>query len=180
MSHTLLLADDSVTIQRLIELTFADGVPVALNGNCQDDPVQLVRTLNEIGGRHGVGRIDVVEDRVVGIKSREIYELPSGTIITAAHKALESLTLSREVLAMQRELAKRYGELVYDGLWFSHLREALDAFFTATQARVNGRARVKLYKGQATVIVECRRHPDALGLDGHVEVPERRFGAAGA
>ena len=135
-----------------VELTFADGVPVALNGNCQDDPVQLVRTLNEIGGRHGVGRIDVVEDRVVGIKSREIYELPAGTIITAAHKALESLTLSRDVLAMQRELAKRYGELVYDGLWFSHLREALDAFFTATQAHVNGRARVKLYKGQATVI----------------------------
>jgi argininosuccinate synthase len=136
----------------VVELTFAGGVPVMLNGAHEGDPLALISALNEIAGRHGVGRYDLVEDRTVGIKSREIYEAPAGFVIDMAHKGLEGLTLSKDVRAMQRVLAPRYGELVYNGFWFSDLREALDGFFKSSQARVNGRVKVQLYKGGARVI----------------------------
>ncbi len=135
----------------VIEIEFADGVPVALNGTPRK-PVQLIEELNTIAGAHGVGRSDMVENRLVGIKSREVYEAPAGQVIFQAHKALEALVLDRETLHFQDILSKRYSEIVYYGLWFSTLREALDAFFSRTQKYVEGVVRIKLYKGMCTII----------------------------
>jgi len=142
-----------------VTIEFAGGVPVGLDGR-KLGSVKLVEKLNALGGRHGIGRTDVIEDRLVGIKSREVYEAPGATIIYAAHRALEEQTLSKDVAAIQPELARRYGELVYNGLWFSRLREALDAFFLEAQRNVTGTVRVKLYKGN--VIPEGRKAPASL------------------
>ncbi len=142
-----------------VELEFEKGVPVALDGK-RLNPVELVEKLNEIGGAHGVGRCDVVEDRLVGIKSREVYEAPAGTIIYAAHRALMETTVSRDLIHMAAPLSAEYGRLAYYGLWFSHQREALDGFFTSLNRVVNGRARVRLHKGSA--VVEGRQSPDSL------------------
>jgi argininosuccinate synthase len=114
--------------------------------------VELIARLSELAGRHGVGRIDHVESRVVGIKSREVYECPAATVLIKAHQALEALVLPRDVLEFQRLVASRYAGLVYDGLWFTPLREALDAFVASTQDRVTGDVSVKLFKGTATVV----------------------------
>ena len=114
--------------------------------------VDLIVTLSELAGRHGVGRIDHVESRVVGIKSREVYECPAATVLVKAHQALEALVLPRDVLEFQRIVASRYAGLVYDGLWFTPLREALDAFVASTQDRVTGDVSIKLFKGTATVV----------------------------
>jgi len=132
-----------------IEIGFTEGEPVRLNGK-RIDGVHLLTTLNEVGGRHGVGQVDLVENRLVGIKSRGVYETPGGTILVAAHNALESLTLDRETLHYKQQVALKYAELVYYGLWFSQLREALDAFIDVTQRNVTGSVRVKLFKGHCT------------------------------
>ncbi len=142
-----------------VELAFEKGVPVALDGK-QLGPVELVEKINEIGGEHGVGRIDVVEDRLVGIKSREIYESPGATIIYAAHKALVDLTVGRDLIQLAAPLSAEYGKLAYYGLWFSHQREALDAFFTAMNRVVSGKVRMRLHKG--TCVVEGRSSPESL------------------
>ena len=131
-----------------VEVGFEAGVPVAVNGK-RLAPVAIVETLNALGGKHGVGQIDLVENRLVGIKSRGVYETPGGTILYAAHAALEALCLDRDTLHYKHGLALRYAELVYNGQWFSLLREALDAFVDKTQETVTGTARLKLYKGQA-------------------------------
>lgn len=110
-------------------------------------PVEIVETLNCLGGKHGIGQVDLVENRLVGIKSRGLYETPGGTIIYAAHAALEALCLDRDTLHYKQGVALRYAELVYDGQWFSPLREALDAFVNRTQENVSGKVRLKLYKG---------------------------------
>ena len=133
---------------------FRNGTPVTVNGVVME-PVPLLMSLNELGGRHGVGRVDIVENRFVGIKSRGVYETPGGTLLYHAHRAVESLTLDREVAHLRDELVSRYAEMVYNGFWFSPEREALQAFMDDVQRRVNGEARLKLYKGQA--IVEGRR-----------------------
>ncbi len=133
-----------------IEIGFEGGLPVSLDGEALGG-VELIERLNSLGAEHGVGRLDVIEDRLVGIKSREVYEAPAGAILDRAHKALEGLCLPKMVLEMQRVLALRYGRLVYNGLWFSLLREAMDGFFERTQAEVAGSARVGLFKGSATV-----------------------------
>jgi len=133
-----------------IEIGFEAGIPRSLDGKALGG-VELVSRLNEIGAEHGVGRLDQIEDRLVGIKSREVYEAPAGTILHAAHKAIEGMCLPKDVLEMQRQLSLRYGQLVYNGLWFGLLRESLDRFFERTQAEVTGVARVRLYKGAATV-----------------------------
>jgi argininosuccinate synthase len=142
-----------------VEIAFSKGVPVAVNGR-KLGPVELVSTLNKIAGRHGVGRVDIVENRLVGIKSRGVYESPGATVLYAAHRELESLVLDRETLHAKQQAAPRYGELVYYGQWFTPLRESLDAFVAETQKRVTGRVRLKLYKGN--IIPLSRTSPHSL------------------
>jgi argininosuccinate synthase len=137
-----------------VTVTFEDGTPVALDGE-RLDPVDLLTKANEIAGRHGIGRVDIVENRFVGMKSRGVYETPGGTLLHHAHRAVESITLDREVAHLRNELVPRYAEMVYNGFWFSPEREALQAFMDNVQMRVNGEARLKLYKG--TALVEGRR-----------------------
>lgn len=132
-------------------VTFESGVPVALNGR-RMDLLTLVTTLNAMAGAHGVGRIDHVESRVVGIKSREVYECPAAAVLVTGHRALEALVLPRDVLDFKRGVEARYGHLIYDGLWFTPLREALDAFVESTQERVTGEVSVKLFKGSAPAV----------------------------
>ena len=134
----------------VVTVGFEHGTPVTVNGEVLD-PVGLLTRLNAIGGRHGVGRVDIVENRFVGIKSRGVYETPGGTILHHAHRAVESITLDREVAHLRDELVPRYAEMVYNGFWFSPEREALQAFMDQVQARVNGEARLRLYKGAVTV-----------------------------
>ena len=129
-----------------VELEFEQGVPVALNGE-KLKPAAIIAKLNEIGGRNGIGLYDVVENRLVGMKSRGVYETPGGTILYKAHEVLETLTLDKLTAHKKRELAITFGELVYDGQWFSSLRKALSAFVTSTQEYVTGKVRLELYKG---------------------------------
>ncbi|MHC4573420.1 MAG: argininosuccinate synthase [Planctomycetota bacterium] len=132
-----------------VEIGFDEGLPVKLNGK-KVDGVRLIETLNRLGGKHGIGQADVVENRLVGMKSRGVYETPGGTILVEAHKTLESLTLDRETVHYKQQVALKYAELVYYGLWFSPLREALDAFVNVTQRNVTGSVRMKLFKGHCT------------------------------
>ncbi|WP_408955897.1 argininosuccinate synthase [Natroniella sp. ANB-PHB2] len=143
--------EDAPDKPEYVELEFKNGEPVALNGE-EMDPVSLVFALNEIATKHGVGRIDMVENRLVGIKSREIYEVPAYTVLQEAHSQLEDLVLDRETAHYKQAVADKYSELVYYGQWFSPLREALDAFVDYTQQYVNGTIKVKLYKGSCTVV----------------------------
>jgi len=134
-----------------LELEFASGRPVAVDGG-RMSLVNLIRELNQRGGKHGVGRIDMIENRLVGIKSREIYEAPAACILIEAHRALESLTLTRETLHFKPVLENKFSELVYYGLWYEPLREALTEAVETTQAKVSGLVRVKLFKGECTVV----------------------------
>ena len=133
-----------------VELGFEQGTPVSVNGK-KMDPVSIVELLNEIGGKNAIGRTDIVENRFVGIKSRGCYETPGGTLLLTAHRELESLCLEREVAHYKQVIALKYAELVYYGLWFTPLREALDAFVAETQKEVSGTVKLKLYKGNVTV-----------------------------
>ena len=132
-----------------IKIGFDKGVPTKLNGK-KINGVKLIEQLNRLGGKHGVGQVDVVENRLVGMKSRGVYETPGGTILITAHKTLESLTLDKETMHYKQQLALKYAELVYYGQWFSPLREALDAFVNVTQRNVSGEVKMKLFKGQCT------------------------------
>jgi argininosuccinate synthase len=134
-----------------IEIDFEKGVPVKLN-NKEMNGVDLISKLNKIAGQHGVGRIDHVENRLIGIKSREIYECPAATVLIKAHQSLEYLTLPKETLHFKHMIDVKYGELIYNGLWFSQLKEALDAFVNATQEHVTGKVKVKLHKGNCIVV----------------------------
>jgi len=136
--------------EEVVEIGFVEGRPVSVDG-MKLEPVQLVELLNEIGARNAVGRIDLVENRFVGIKSRGLYETPGGTLVTAAHRELEALTLDREVAHFKQHVALKYAELVYFGLWFTPLREALDAFVDNTQKLVTGSVKLSLYKGNINV-----------------------------
>jgi argininosuccinate synthase len=133
-----------------VTIGFHEGVPVKLDGKLTSG-VKMIETLNDIGGKHAVGQIDLVENRLVGMKSRGVYETPGGTILTTAHAALENLTLDRETAHYKQQVALKYAEMVYYGQWFSPLREALDAFVDATQHSVTGDVRVKLFKGRCTL-----------------------------
>lgn len=133
-----------------LELGFEQGVPTSLNGQ-KIAPVALLEALNELGGKNGVGIVDMVENRLVGMKSRGVYETPGGTILYMAHQALERLTLDRLTLHYKEQIALKYAEIVYDGVWYSPLREALDAFVNVTQKNATGTVRVKLYKGNCTL-----------------------------
>jgi argininosuccinate synthase len=133
-----------------VVIDFKEGIPIKLNGR-NTPPVQLVQTLNRLGGKHGVGQANLVENRLVGMKSHGIYETPGGTILVTAHRALESLTLDRETMHYKQQVALKYAQLVYYGQWFCTLREALDEFVNLTQRNVTGTVRLKLYKGRCTI-----------------------------
>ncbi|KPQ40829.1 MAG: argininosuccinate synthase ArgG [Phormidium sp. OSCR] len=134
-----------------VEIGFEEGFPVSINGQALA-PVKLIETLNAITGRHGFGRIDMIENRLVGIKSREIYEAPALLALILAHRDLESLTLPKDVTQYKRGIEDTYSQLVYNGLWFSPLKGALDAFIAETQKRVTGTVRIKLFKGNAHIV----------------------------
>ena len=142
-----------------VEIEFETGSPVSVNGE-KLTPAKLVERLNAIGGVHGIGRVDLVENRLVGMKSHGVYETPGGTILYAAHRELESVTLDRDTLHYKDVVAQRYAELIYNGQWFTPLREALDVFIDKTQTHVSGAVRLKLYKG--SVIPIGRRSPFSL------------------
>ncbi len=134
-----------------IEIGFEKGNPTSINGE-KTDPVKLFAKLNKIGGEHGIGRTDIVENRLVGMKSRGVYETPAGTILLKAHQALESITLDKYTTQYKDILAMQYAKLVYEGLWFTKLRKSLDAFFDVTQENVVGTVRIKLYKGNIIIV----------------------------
>ncbi len=142
-----------------IEIEFVKGIPVAIN-NVQLSPVDLIVQLNQTVGRHGIGRIDMVENRLVGIKSREIYEVPALSVLIQAHRDLESLTLTGDVSQYKRNIEETYSKMVYNGLWYSPLKAALDAFVCQTQERVSGTVRIKLFKGNAIMV--GRKSPNSL------------------
>ncbi len=142
--------EDAPDTPEYVEIGFVSGEPVSVNGK-DLAPVELLTELNTIAGRHGIGRVDMVENRLVGMKSRGVYETPGGTLLYFAHKQLESLTLDRETMHFKEMAAVKYGELVYYGLWYTPLREALDAFINVTQKNVTGSIRLKLYKGNISV-----------------------------
>ncbi|PYV45883.1 MAG: argininosuccinate synthase [Acidobacteria bacterium] len=144
---------------RYVAIEFERGTPVGIDGK-KLPPVELVSLANKIGGEHAIGRIDLVENRLVGIKSRGAYETPGGTLIVQAHRELESICLDKETLRLKDQLAIKYADLVYNGQWFTPIREALDGFVEATQKTVTGSVRLKLYKGN--IIVAGRKSPYSL------------------
>ncbi len=152
-----------------IEIEFKGGDPVAVNGD-KLTPAQLLTRLNELGGKHGIGRLDLVENRFVGMKSRGVYETPGGTIMHIAHRGMESLTLDRGAAHLKDELMPRYAELIYNGFWFSPEREMLQALIDKSQEHVEGTVRLKLYKGTARVV--GRKSPKSLYSMAHVTFEE--------
>src|SRR5690606_13132219 len=164
-----------------IEIGFEAGYPVSVDGEFLE-PVALLERLNAIGGEHGVGREDVLEDRLVGMKSRGVYETPGGTLLLTAHRELEQLVLDRRTLALKDQLAGRYADLVYEGRWWTTEREALDALVDKTQERVTGTVRLKLYKGNAIVVgrkSEQALYDEALASFGDDEGAYDHADAAG-
>jgi argininosuccinate synthase len=151
--------EESPNRAEYVEIAYRRGDPVAVNGR-QLSPARLLAKLNETGARHGIGRVDVVENRYVGMKSRGVYETPGGTILHAAHRALESITMDREVMRLRDGLMSRYAEMIYYGYWFAPEREVLQKTIDATQVNVSGRVRLKLYKGN--VIVAGRQSDSSL------------------
>ena len=149
--HVTVAPEQAPNEPEYVTVHFEQGMPSAINGKVLG-AVELLTKLNELGGAHGVGRADMVENRLVGMKSRGVYETPGGTILYTAHQGLESITLDRETMHYKQVVAQRYAELVYYGQWFTPLREALDAFVTRTQQRVTGIVRLKLYKGSCSVV----------------------------
>lgn len=142
-----------------VEIEFQEGLPKRINGEAKG-PIGLITTLNEIGGRHGVGRVDLVENRLVGMKSHGVYETPGGAILVEAHQALEQLCLDKQSLHYKELIAHKYAELVYNGQWYTPLREALDAFVEVTQRHMTGTVRLKLYKGH--IMLVGRKSPYSL------------------
>jgi argininosuccinate synthase len=152
-----------------VEVAFAQGDPVAVDG-AELSPAALLTRLNELGGRHGIGRLDLVENRFVGMKSRGVYETPGGTILMAAHRGIESLCLDRGAAHLKDELMPRYAELIYNGFWFSPERAMLQALIDKSQENVEGVVRLKLYKGSARVV--GRKSPKSLYSRAHVTFEE--------
>jgi len=152
-----------------VEIGFDQGNPVSLNGD-KLSAVELFTRLNKIAGAHGIGRVDIVENRLVGMKSRGVYETPAGTVIFRAHQALESICLDKYTMHYKDFVAVKYAELVYNGMWFMQLREALDAFVKVTQQSVSGTVRLKLYKGN--IIIAGRRSPFSLYREDYASFGE--------
>jgi len=148
-----------------IEMDFERGDPVAIDGE-KLSPAMLLTRLNELGGANGIGRLDLVENRFVGMKSRGVYETPGGTILLAAHRGMESITLDREAMHLKDEMMPRYAKLVYNGFWFAPEREMIQALIDKSQERVSGTVRIKLYKGNVTVV--GRKSSESLYSLDHV------------
>ena len=142
-----------------VDIDFDEGVPVAIDGE-KLAPIELLGKLNELGSANGIGTVDIIENRLVGMKSRGVYETPGGTILFAAHQGLEQLILDRDTTQYKMIVAQKFAQLVYDGLWFTPLREAISAFVDKTQEKVTGTVKMKLYKGQA--YVAARKAPYSL------------------
>ncbi len=164
--------EDAPNEPAIVEIMFEKGIPVGIDGQ-KMDPVPLFDKLNELGSLHAIGRVDMVENRLVGMKSRGVYETPGGTILRAAHQALESLCLDKQVMHYKDFVAVKYAELVYNGMWYTRLREALDAFVQETQQTVTGVVRLKLYKGNTIVL--GRKSPYSLYREdyasfGHMDI----------
>jgi argininosuccinate synthase len=151
--------EDAPDEPEYVVIDFIEGVPKRVDGVAMG-PISLLDRLNEVGGRHGIGRVDIVENRLVGMKSHGVYETPGGALLVEAHQALEQLCLDKETLHYKQQIALRYAELVYNGQWYVPLREALDAFVTVTQRTMTGQVRLKLYKGNAILV--GRRSPYSL------------------
>src|SRR3954470_10329084 len=151
--------EDAPDAAEYVELEFQDGNCVVVNGNALG-PLAVMQTLNQLGGKHGIGRVDIVENRFVGMKSRGVYETPGGAILHFAHRQMESLTMDREVMHLRDSLIPKYSELVYNGYWFSPERQAIQALVTETQRNVTGTVRLKLYKGN--IIAAGRKSPKSL------------------
>jgi argininosuccinate synthase len=159
-----------------VTLSFEKGAPVKLNGESLS-PVKLMEALNQVGGEHGIGLIDLVENRLVGMKSRGVYETPGGTILYKAHQVLETLCLDRDTQHYKELIAHRYAELVYFGQWFTPLREALDAFVKETQQTVTGEVKLKLYKGNlinAGVTSPCSLYSEEIATFGEDQVYDQK------
>lgn len=161
--------EDAPNTPEIIEITYSKGDPVGLNGKALS-PAEMLTALNELGGKHGIGRLDLVEGRFVGMKSRGIYETPGGTIMLEAHRGIESITLDRGAAHLKDELMPKYAELIYNGLWFSPEREMLQALIDESQTFVNGTVRLKLYKGSVSTI--GRWSDDSLYSEEHVTFEE--------
>jgi argininosuccinate synthase len=142
-----------------VEIDFKKGNPVAVNGK-KMSPAKLMDYMNAVAGQNGIGRVDMVENRFVGMKSRGVYETPGGTVLWAAHRAVESITMDREVMLMRDSLTPKYAQLAYNGFWYSPEMKTLQTYIDATQENVNGTARLKLYKGNCIVV--GRNSPDSL------------------
>ena len=151
-------AKDAPNRATYVKIDFVKGVPVAINGK-SFDPVSLVQKLNEVAGANGIGRIDIIENRLVGMKSRGVYEAPAATLLYFAHNELETMTIDRDTAHYKELIAHKYAELAYNGLWFNPLREALDAFIDVTQKYVTGSVTVKLYKGNMQVVSRKAKQP---------------------
>jgi argininosuccinate synthase len=161
--------EDAPDDPEYVEVGFEQGTPISINGE-KLPAVELFMRFNEIAAKHGVGRIDIVENRLVGMKSRGVYETPGGTLIHKAHQALESICLDKHTLQYKDTLALKYAEITYNGLWYTKLREALDAFMDETQKTVTGVVRVKLYKGN--VVIVGRRSPYSLYREDYASFGE--------
>ncbi len=161
--------EDAPDQAEYIEIGFRQGNPVSLNGE-EMSAVELFVALNKLGGRHGIGRTDIVENRLVGMKSRGVYETPAGTIVHRAHQLLESICLDKHTMQYKDMVAPKYAELVYNGMWYSKLREALDGFVSVTQETVTGAVRLKLYKGN--IIVAGRKSPYSLYREDYASFGE--------
>ncbi|PYX00076.1 MAG: argininosuccinate synthase [Acidobacteria bacterium] len=148
---------DAPDREEQVAIGFEKGVPVSVNG-MKLDPIALVELVNEIAARNAVGRVDLVENRFVGIKSRGCYETPGGTLLVTAHRELEALCLERDLMHFKQHVALKYGELVYFGLWFTPLREALDAFVESTQKNITGTIKLSLYKGNISIVSRESEH----------------------
>ena len=153
----------------LIDIEFKKGDPIAINGK-KMSPAEILTKLNELGGKNGIGRLDLVENRFVGMKSRGVYETPGGTILLVAHRAIESITLDREAAHLKDELMPKYASLIYNGFWFSPEREMLQALIDKSQENVEGSVTLKLYKGSATVV--SRKSVKSLYSEAHVTFEE--------
>ncbi len=153
MSDLLLICtrpEDAPNTPEYVEITFEKGNPIAINGE-KMEPLELLEKANELAAKHGIGVVDMVENRLVGMKSRGVYETPGGTLLHEAHKCLEELTLDRDTAAYKEIIGVKYAQLVYDGLWFTPLKEALDAFIDKTQETCSGVVKMKMYKGNCTI-----------------------------
>ena len=161
--------EDAPDEPEYVDVYFRKGLPERINGVARG-PVSLIEELNALGVKHGIGRVDIVENRLVGMKSRGVYETPGGTILYRAHTALEQLCLDKETLHYKQQIGLKYAELVYNGLWFTPLRTALDAFVQATEQNITGTVRIKLYKGN--VILAGRKSPHSLYREDYVTFDE--------